>query len=278
MNQLRPTSRGRRLALSRLGLAVLTALTLPAPLVAQDRPTDARRPLATRAELQAALGEAEQVANGGGYSASFRSAKRDEAAMIRERLSEGDFYVGDQITITVVGADTSLGGLGGAHTVNYGRVLTLPTLGEIPLRGVLRSEIQAYLTEQLGRYVRNPDIRVRPSMRLTIRGGVNNPGFQQVDADMLLADALTLAGGINNSTVLKDSKVLRGEDEIVDGETFAKAVTAGLTVDQLNLRAGDEIEVGVQSTRDWFTTLRTFAAIPALILSTYGLGKLFGIF
>ncbi len=270
---LRPQSR----RLAGLGLA-LGLMAAPSGLRAQDQPVDAQRPLATRAQLQASLTEAEQVANGGGFSASFREAKRDEAAMIRERLTEGDFYVGDQITITVVGADTSLGGLGGTHSVSYGRVLILPSIGEVPLRGVLRSEIQTYLTEQIGRFVRNPDIRVRPSLRLTFMGGVNTPGFHQVDADMLVSDALTLAGGINNSTVLKDTKILRGEEEIVDGETFAKAVTSGLTIDQLNLRAGDEINVGVQNRRDWFTTLRTFAAIPALILSTYGLGRLFGIF
>jgi protein involved in polysaccharide export with SLBB domain len=268
----------------RVWALLLTALTLGGgtSLGAQDSattaPLDSKRPLATREQLQAALAEAEQIANGSGFSASFRQAKRDEAAMIRERLAEGDFFVGDQITIQVVGPDTSLGGLAGTHAVTYGRVLNLPTIGEIPLKGVLRAEAQDYLTQQVARYIRNPDIRVRPLVRLTFMGGVGAPGFHQVDADMLLSDALMLAGGINNSTVLKDSKILRGEDEIVDGETFVKAVNTGATIDQLNLRAGDEINVGMKTQKDWFTTVRTLAAIPALILSTYGLGRLFGIF
>lgn len=277
MTKLFASLRPRLWQLGGLGVALALA-SLPGILRAQDQPVDAQRPLATRAQLQATLAEAEQVANGGGFSGSYRQAKRDEAAMLRDRLTEGDFYIGDQITITVVGVDTSLGGLGGTHTVAAGRVLLLPGLAEIPLRGVLRSEIEGYLTEQIARYVRNPTIRVRPSLRLTFLGGVNTPGFHQVDADLLISDALSLAGGINNSTVLKDSKVLRGEDEIIDGETFARAVSSGKTIDQLNLRAGDEINVGVRSQRDWFTTVRTFAAIPALILSTYGLGRLFGIF
>jgi hypothetical protein len=49
-------------------------------------------------------------------------------------------------------------------------------------------------------------------------------------------------------------------------------------LDALNLRAGDEIEVGTKSTTDWLSTLRTVAIIPALIISLYGLGKLFGLF
>lgn len=261
--------------------ALLTGIALAGgagALMAQEPVADAKRPLASRTQLQTALDEAEQIASGGGFSASFRASKREEAALIRERLTEGDFYVGDQLTIQVVGTDSSLGGLAGTHAVSYGRVLNLPTIGEIPMRGILRAEVQQYLSEQVARFIRDPQIRVRPLVRLTFMGGITTPGFYQVDADMLLSDALMVAGGINNTTVLKDSKVLRGEDEIVDGETFQKAVTSGVTLDQLNLRAGDEINVGVKTNRDWFTTLRTFAAIPALILSTYGLGKLFGIF
>jgi protein involved in polysaccharide export with SLBB domain len=109
-------------------------------------------------------------------------------------------------------------------------------------------------------------------------GAIGKPGFYQMDADKMLSDALMDAGGINNGTELKGSKVLRGDEVIIDGEAFTKAVTDGVNLDQLNLRAGDVIEVGTKSKKDWFTTLRTFAVIPALILSTYGLGRLFGIF
>ena len=143
---------------------------------------------------------------------------------------------------------------------------------------MLRSEIEAYLIEQVGRYVRDPQIKVRPLIRLTFMGAVGKPGFYQMDADKMLSDALMDAGGIGNGTELKDSKVTRGDETIIDGDAFAKAVTDGVNLDQLNLRAGDVIDVGQKSKKDWFMTLRTFAVIPALILSSYGLGKLFGIF
>jgi protein involved in polysaccharide export with SLBB domain len=94
---------------------------------------------------------------------------------------------------------------------------------------------------------------------------------------MLLSDALTAAGGISNSTELTRSKIMRGEQEILNGEEFARAVTDGVSLDQLNLRAGDVIDVGVKSTTNWWTTTRTIAAIPALIVSIYGLGRLFEI-
>lgn len=257
-----------------LGVALISA---PARASAQDQDqatVDARRPVATRAQLQQTLEEAEALANSDAYSAGFREEKRQEAALLRERLLEGDFYVGDQISISMVGDS----GVNGVKVVGPGRMLTLPGLPDIPVRGVLRSEIEAYLTEQIGRFVREPQIKARALIRLTFMGGVGKPGFYQMDADIMLSDALMQAGGIGNQTELKDSKVTRGSDVIIDGTAFTKAVTDGVNLDQLNLRAGDVIEVGQKSKSDLFTTLRTIAIIPALIVSTYGLGKLFGIF
>jgi hypothetical protein len=258
-------------------LLVAAVFAGPAALRAQeeaDPGTSGRRPVVTRAQLQQSLEAAEALANSDAYSASFREAKRDEAALIRERLLEGDFYVGDQISITMIGDS----GTTGIKAIGPGRVLTLPGLPDIPMRGVLRSELEAYLTEQVGRYVREPQIKARPTIRLTFMGGVGKAGFYQMDADIMLSDALMQAGGIGNQTELKDSKILRGEDQIMDGEAFNKAVTDGVTLDQLNLRAGDVVEVGIKQPSDWYTTLRTIAVIPALIISTYGIGKLFGIF
>jgi len=253
-----------------LGVAFGTATGVRA----QDAPVDSRQPIATRAQLQQAMEEAEGIANSSAYSASFRDDKRAEASQIRERLLEGDFFIGDNLMITMTGDS----GISGRQSIRAGRVLSLGGLPDIPMRGVLRSEAEAHLTEQIQRYVRDAQVKVRPLIRLTFTGGIKQPGFYQMDADIMLSDALMQAGGISNGTELKRSKILRGDDEMVDGETFSKAVTDGVSLDHLNLRGGDVIEVGTKSTTNWFTTLRTFAVIPALIVSTYGLGKLFGIF
>jgi len=248
-------------------------LALGWPLEGQE-PIDSRRPVASRPQLQQALADAEAIANSPAYSESFREGKLADAANIRERLIEGDFYVGDQIDIRVDG-DTA--GLGGLQQVRPGRVLALQGLPDIPLRGVLRSELEQYLTEQLGRFLRSPHVTAQPLIRLTILGGVGTPGFHQLNADMLLSDALMAAGGISNATDLPKSKIMRGEQEILSGEEFARGVTDGVSLDQLNLRAGDVIEVGIVSKTNWLTTTRTILAIPAIIISIWGLGSLFGI-
>ncbi len=280
MNMLSHSLRTSVTAAGAYALLVAATIFFPAMAAGQDEPgaIDAHRPGVTRAQLQQALTDAEALANSDAHSISFREDKRQEASLIRERLLEGDFFVGDQINITLVAQAGDSGGLGGLRSVGPGRVLSLPGLPDIPMRGVLRSEVEAYLTEQVGRYIRNPDLKARPQIRLTILGSVGKPGFIQLDSDILLSDALTQAGGIGNGTVMNRSKITRGKDEIVDGQAFEKAITDGVTLDELNLRAGDVIDVGAKSNKDWFNTLRTIAFIPALIVSTYGLGKLLKIF
>jgi protein involved in polysaccharide export with SLBB domain len=233
------------------------------------------RPLTmSRAQLEEALTEAEQMANSDVYSAAVRDQKRQEASLIRTRLQDGDLLVGDAINLTVSGDS----GFTGVKQVAPGRILQLPGVPDISLRGILRSELEPYLTQEIGRYLRDPQVRARPLIRITVVGGVTKPGFYQFDADLLLSDALTQAGGIGTNTKLKNSAILRDKQEIVGQDLFQRAIKDGLTLDQLNLRAGDEINVGERSTGNWYTTLSTIAIIPGLILGTYGIGKLVGAF
>ena len=272
--------RGRNISASRLNprklvWSLLMAGTFggSARLIAQDSP-DGRRAVATREELQVALTEADRIATSDGYSGAFRETKQREAALIRERLQEGDFQVGDQIMVSVFGEkETS-----GVQTVGPGRVLSLPGLPDIPLRGILRSEIEPYLREQVGHYIRNAQVKARGMIRMSIIGGVVKPGFYQLDADMMLSDALMSAGGIIAGAEFKRSVVRRGEDKLLEKDAFATALQDGRSLDQLNLRAGDVVDVGTKPVRSAATTISTIAIIPGLILGIYGIGKLAGAF
>jgi protein involved in polysaccharide export with SLBB domain len=230
--------------------------------------------VATREELQQALAEADRIATSDGYSGAFREAKQREAALIRERLQEGDFQIGDQLQVTIFGEkETS-----GIQTVGPGRVLSLPGLPDIALRGVLRSEVEPFLREEIGHYIRNAQVKARAMIRMSIIGGVLKPGFYQLDADMMLSDALMSAGGIVAGAEFKRSIVRRGEDKILEKDTFTKALQDGRSLDQLNLRAGDVIDVGQKPVHNTFATVQTIAIIPGLILGVYGIGKLAGAF
>ena len=238
-----------------------------------------RRPQATRAELESTLVEIEKITGPGSvYSDEIKRQKQLEAALIRQRLQEGDIQVGDQLQITL-SVPTSPGAapINGPFTIGPNQLLTLPEIPPIPMRGVLRSEVKAYLTEYLSRLFRDQTVQVVSTIRLTIVGGVGKPGFYQLPAETPLPDAIMAAGGPGDEKALQESIIRRSNEEIVGEDEVAAAIRDGLTLDQLNLRAGDELVVGQASSRNWFQTLRTYMLIPGLIVSFIGLLRLTGI-
>ena len=230
-----------------------------APVLAQRTGSDARRAHATRDQLEALAAEAERAATSG--PRELRDRKRTEAAALRERLREGDFQVGDRMILQVHGEPT----LTDSFTVRSGQVVVLPNLPEISVRGVLRAELQDYLTKQIGRYVRNPDVQATSLIRLAVLGSVQEPGFYSLPADVLISDAIMQAGGPSGEADVSKSVVKRAQREIWSEKAVQAAVTSGKTLDQLNLRAGDELLVGERSRRNWLTAVQAAGAVVGLV-------------
>ena len=260
----RPKTRGiGGLGLLALAFAVATGSRVSAQ--------ETRRPGATRAELQASLAELEQYIASSGYSGRLRDEKRREAALIRERLEEGDLQVGDQIALQVIGETA----LTETFPVLAGRVLSLPGLPNIPLKGVLRSEAEAYIKAQLAKYIRDPQVRVRPTVRLAVFGSVGKPGFLQAPADALASDVITLAGGPAQDADLEKAFVRRGDEVIWAKGTFREMMQKGLTVDELNLRAGDELVIDPRKRPSSVNFYTVIGAIGAMSTVVYLLTQVF---
>ena len=230
------------------------------------RAQETRRAEATRAELQASLVELEQYAASSGYSGRLRDQKRREAALIKERLELGDIQVGDSVELMVVGEKD----YSGTFPVVAGRVLSLPGLPDIPLRGVLRSEARDYLTGKLATYIKDPQVRVRTTIRLSVFGSVGRPGFYQVPADALATDVLMRAGLAADADPNK-AFIRRGEDVIWPADSFREAMQKGLTLDQLNLRAGDELVFDPRK-RPGGINVYTFLGVVSAVTSLTYLG------
>jgi protein involved in polysaccharide export with SLBB domain len=206
--------------------------------------TNAQRSMVTRTELRATLEEIDQQLASSGYSSALRSAKRAQAEAIRDRLAEGDLRVGDMVRVDLIG---DAAGLSSTYAITPMRTISLPGGAEIPMKGILRSEVQSYLTEQLKKYVRDPIVRATTSIRISIFGAIGKPGLYPAPADLLLGDAIMqIAGGPANSADFKKSQIKRGEKVVVDGPEFQLAIREGRTLDQLNLQAGDEIIVAAK--------------------------------
>jgi protein involved in polysaccharide export with SLBB domain len=203
-----------------------------------------RRPQATRSELEANAAEADRIAASPGYSSRLRAAKRAEAEIVRGRLVEGDFQTGDEIQIVLMGEK----GLDSNYTVTASRSILIPNVGEIPLKGVLRSEVQDHLNRELRRYFQNPNVVAKALIRLSVFGQIGKPGFHPLPADMLLSSAIMYAGGPTGGTDVNRSQIKRGATVLWNKDQVRQALIQGATLDQLNLRAGDEIVVGEKKT------------------------------
>jgi hypothetical protein len=230
-------------------LALLVAVTAlcPAVLAAQGSQNwEAGQLYAARAELEAMLGRFEGATTASIYSDAVRMPARDEADLIRERLTEGDFQIGDVITLSVAGQAQ----LTNNFTVAAGRLLILPDLPAMPLQGLLRSELQDSVRGFLGQYYRDPQVFVQTSMRVQAVGEVGQVGYQTVSAEARLPDVIASIGNPTKNADLDEMKIKRGDETIWEGEPLQEAIVQGRTMDQLSLRAGDVIEIPAQSSRN----------------------------
>jgi protein involved in polysaccharide export with SLBB domain len=232
-------------------LLLLAALAIQSPIAAQVQPTSAdsllirlassQRAQVTRVQLGTTLEEIERILESGGYSPALREQKRAEAALIRRRLTEGDLRPGDVIVLAVANEPD----LSGPFQVTTARTIIIPAAGEIVIPPLLRAEIEEYMTEQIRRFVRDPLVRADPLVRISIFGGVGRQGFFVAPASALLSDVIMeSAGGPSGSVKMDKSEIKRDDKVIVDSEAFQMAIRNGLSLDQLNIQAGDEIHVG----------------------------------
>ncbi len=225
-----------------------------APAAAQQQPSQPRA-LATRAELDSLLKSGKVGA--------------DEAAVIRDRLKNGDFAQGDRLVLHVLEEPT----LNDTFAVKQGGVLVLPNLPDISMNGVLRSEAQDYLAAQIAKYVRNATVTVTPLVRVSILGAVGRPGFYTVPADMLASEVVMAGGGPTNDANLRKTEIRRNGQVVRDDKQVELAFTRGVSLDALNLQAGDEIYVGKKSNAR--NTIGYVAAISGAILAVVAVARLF---
>lgn len=208
----------------------------------------AQRSGVTRAELEASLVEIDKILASDGYSGTLKDIRRAEATLIRQRLAEGDIRAGDVINLGVPN-DLSLTG---AFVVTPNRTIIVPSLGAIPMGGILRSEVEPHLLKQISRFLRDPVVLAQANISIAMFGGINKEGFFVVPASAQLTEVLmTSGGGPRGSAKLEKSSIKRAGKEIVSAEAFTLALREGRTLDQLNIQAGDEIRVGDKTTRSW---------------------------
>jgi protein involved in polysaccharide export with SLBB domain len=230
--------------------------------------TDSMRAGPSRTELEAMAAQADREAQSAS-DADVKAQKQAEAASLHDRLTNGDFHAGDRIALVVRGDST----LTDTVIVRGGRVIQLPNLPDISLQGVLHSELDGYLTKQLAKYLRNPEVRAQSLVQIAVLGPVGKPGFYNLPTDMTLTDAIMLAGGPGQQSDVNDTKVVRNNKEVYGSDAVQRAFTSGTTLDQMSLRAGDQIVVGEKGKKDWLRILQVVSLAAGIAVSVWAISN-----
>jgi hypothetical protein len=209
---------------------------------------DAARNLETRAQLETEARTAEQ------------QNRTSEAWLLRTRLQRGDFQEGDRIVVSL------LGSVPGNDTISVrvGKLLPLPRMGDVPLEGVLRSELGDRISTHLAKFLRDSSVRAVPLVRLAVLGAVQRPGFYYTSADVLLSDMLMKAGGPASNADLGKMVIRRGAETIWNAQDTRTAMSDGLSIERLHLRAGDELYVPEQNHTNWTAIAQIGLSVLAL--------------
>ena len=193
-----------------------------------------------------------------------KEALEADARSMRERLTTGDFYPGDRVVIEVYGGEEPIRD---TLAVRAGQELFIGRYPALSLKGVLRSELDSSLTVQLRRYLTQPVVRTTPLVRLLVTGGVGRPGYVTVRGDASVTDVVTVAGGLTPIGLVNKSQVRRGNERVIEPDSVQVVLQTGMTVDQADLRAGDELRIGEKKQTNWFNNVWTISILIGTVTS-----------
>lgn len=149
--------------------------------------------------------------------------------------------------------------LTGEFMVDREGSVVLPRVGKWDVRGETEADLEARLTEELGRVLRNPSIDVIVLRRIQVVGAVKEPGVYPLDNTVTLGAALAEAGGVSESGQRNRLELVR------DGQRFTVRMNDDRRLSTFPLRSGDMLVV---PERNWF--LRNYGVVVTALTSAAG--------
>jgi protein involved in polysaccharide export with SLBB domain len=235
------------------GACLLVAVATSA--AAQD--LNAPHPLATRAQLEQQLAALPQDQKNGAV-----------AMVIKQRLQNGDFSPGDRIQLVVVG-DTAFSK---TFSVRPDTTIELPNVNPISLHGVLRSELDSYLNQQLRKYMTNPEVEARSLIRVAVVGEVKNAGFYDLPPESAASEVIVAAGGLSGAGDPQKTVIKRLDKVLYDKYQVRQFFVNGASLDEMGVRTGDQFNVGRRSSTN---VLPIIAAITGMAFAIAAFAGLF---
>lgn len=146
--------------------------------------------------------------------------------------------------------------------------IDFPILGKIHVDGMTRNELVNYLTEEIGKDIKEPIVYVSfRNYKITILGEVKNPGTYTFDSEKVnILQALGYAGDLNLTAKRQDILLLREVDGTLTHNRIDLRDKEILQSPYFYLQQNDIIYVQPSSTR--IATATTAVSIWSVILSS----------
>src|SRR5690554_6865488 len=151
--------------------------------------------------------------------------------------AEYHLNIDDRLSISVWGHDD----LQAEVIVGPDGRINLPLVGSIRVEGMTLNELKEEVKARYAEYIKNPEINIDLKEykrgRIMVLGEVRNPGSYQLQPGDRVLDAVSRAGGFNQSASLQEIKLSRGQEVII---LDLQAInTGGSIIDNHRLQDGD---------------------------------------
>jgi protein involved in polysaccharide export with SLBB domain len=230
------------------------ALVVSALVVAPSAAAQAAQglQLASRAELVARKDSLERVLAAGALRGKSREQAAGEVAALQRRLEEGDFQVGDRFLVTILHDNA----VSDSVLVREERAVSIASLPDASVQGVLRSELTDHLSAHVAKYLKSATVRTQLLTRVSVIGAVARPGYYYVAPNRPVSELLMAVGGAAPTAKLAGAEVRRNGRVVLPSKAVRRALEAGLTLEQLDIRSGDEMLVPTPRRLNWGLALQ----------------------
>ena len=191
---------------------------------------------------------------------SRQSEIRAELDAIQRRLTGGDFQVGDRFVYTLV-QDTSRSD---TASVREGLVVSISSLPDFALKGVLRSELTERLTAHVTRFIKRASLRTNILTRIAILGAVRSPGYYYASPDRPVSELVMSAGGPSPDANLGQLEIRRGKMVVLSASESKKAIREGRTIEQADVQSGDEVQIPEKRKWNWQSIIQLMFVFSSL--------------
>lgn len=156
--------------------------------------------------------------------------------------------------------------LSGEFDVAADGSLRHPLYQAIQVAGVPLSTAEARLRDFLRQYESNPNFTLEPLFRVAVSGEVRQPSIYTLSPEMTVAQAVALAGGFTDRSMVNRVRLYR-EDQVWTIDLTRPDEGMG----RLQIRSGDQIVVDRRRSifRDYVAPVASIAGAVAAILNVY---------